>query len=116
MGSPFARAVVAFAVWQMSIGAGGCGGERAPLDEPAAVEVTAAARHTCARLASGQVACWGTGTLGDGVACPEQPPCSTTPVLVLDLDDATSVSAAESHTCAARVSGAVVCWGLSTWG
>ena len=87
-----------------------------------AVEVTAGFRHTCARLADGSIRCWGgneDGPLGDGQfdhgqSCSSQGDvidCSPTPVTVIAVDDAVSVAAGFEHTCAARASGEVWCWG-----
>ena len=65
--------------------------------------------HTCARLESGQVYCWGTGSdgrLGNGAN--ER---SVTPVEVAGIRDATYITAGNSFTCALRRSGRVSCWG-----
>ncbi len=64
----------------------------------------------CARRTGGGVQCWGSdndGQLGNGLPLAN----STTPVDVLNLPDATSVSSGASHACALRANGAVVCWG-----
>jgi alpha-tubulin suppressor-like RCC1 family protein len=66
---------------------------------------------TCARLASGRVACWGLNTqgqLGDGTTAQE----SLVPVLVSNLADAVDVAG----TCAVRASGEVLCWGVNDYG
>ena len=80
-----------------------------------AVEVTAGGGHTCARRASGQVVCWGdnqSGQLGDGTTIERH-----TPVAVMGLADAVSISAgSRQHTCAVRSSGAVACWGDAEYG
>jgi len=75
-----------------------------------AVEVSAGALFTCARRASGSVVCWGRndlGQLGNGSMGTTSP----TFVTVVDLSDATQISAGSFATCARRVSGSVVCWG-----
>ncbi|MCC6522029.1 MAG: hypothetical protein IT373_05160 [Polyangiaceae bacterium] len=79
-----------------------------------AIELAAGGHHTCARRASGAVACWGgglSGELGDGTT--EQ---RLVPVAVSGLDDAVELAAGESHTCARRASGAGACWGDNTFG
>jgi alpha-tubulin suppressor-like RCC1 family protein len=70
---------------------------------------------TCARLATGQVTCWGDneyGELGDGSDHNARP----TPVLVSGLTDATAVTVGWQHTCARRTSGALACWGAGANG
>ncbi len=74
-----------------------------------AVQVTGGNFQSCARLASGQVWCWGvnvTGTLGDGSYT-----SNAAPVRVLAVSDAVDVTAGGYHACVARVSGEVWCWG-----
>jgi Regulator of Chromosome Condensation (RCC1) repeat protein len=75
----------------------------------ASIVQLAGADHTCALDASGHVRCWGNneeGQLGDGTRT-----ASTVPVLVAQLNDATSVATGLGYTCAARRSGEVDCWG-----
>jgi alpha-tubulin suppressor-like RCC1 family protein len=62
--------------------------------------------------------CWGhndEGQLGDGTTTNR-----STPVAVSGLTDAIALSAGvppfESHTCAVRAGGTVVCWGDNRWG
>lgn len=74
--------------------------------------ITAGTAHTCARLTTGAVRCWGRNTnhqLGDGTNAATQ----FTPVNVTNLPDAITVSAGGAHTCAIRVGGTVVCWGAN---
>ncbi|MBO9662541.1 hypothetical protein [Dokdonella sp.] len=71
--------------------------------------------HTCAKLASGGVQCWGyngDGELGDGSTT-----SSTLPVDVpaLDEDDA-RLSAGGQHGCAITDAGAAKCWGWNAHG
>jgi alpha-tubulin suppressor-like RCC1 family protein len=71
--------------------------------------------HACARLATGEVKCWGGnqyGQLGDG----SDNNARATPVLVSGLTDATAMTAGWSHTCARRTSGALACWGAGANG
>jgi alpha-tubulin suppressor-like RCC1 family protein len=88
----------------------------------AAVRVSAGNDHTCAVVASGEIYCWGSnqfGKLGDGSAEGENCtgiPCEPSPVPVTALGDAVDVSAGDHVTCAISRSGAVLCWGLSSFG
>lgn len=78
-------------------------------------EVAVGAMHVCARLTSGGVSCWGmnvNGQLGDGSTNTFR----TTPALVPGITDATSLAIGHSHTCVARTSGAVSCWGVNASG
>ena len=77
------------------------------------VEVAAGNRHTCARMGSGEIKCWGLGDggqLGDGVSH-----LYSTPVAVTGLS--TGVSAlglGGVHSCA-LVNGAAQCWGANDY-
>lgn len=65
--------------------------------------------HGCAVISDGTVRCWGQnefGQLGNGTTLP-----SSTPVEVLGLNDAISVSVSRFHTCALRSGGLISCWG-----
>ncbi len=82
-----------------------------------AVGITAAIGHSCARVASGGVVCWGDnnwGEIGDGTHSPSTP--QPTPVAVAGVTDAIDLAAAGAHTCALRPSGVVVCWGRNSAG
>ncbi|MEZ4302973.1 MAG: hypothetical protein R3B70_49070 [Polyangiaceae bacterium] len=69
-------------------------------------EVSVGRIHTCARLESGGVMCWGAeGRLGTGSGA-----SATAAVSVVGINDAISVSAGEA-SCAARKNGTVWCWG-----
>jgi alpha-tubulin suppressor-like RCC1 family protein len=85
-------------------------------------EIEAGARHTCARLTDGSLKCWGgneLGALGDGVmdhgrTCTVRADvidCALMPVDVMGVDDASDLSVGFEHTCTARESGEVWCWG-----
>jgi alpha-tubulin suppressor-like RCC1 family protein len=76
--------------------------------------------HSCALLQGGGVDCWGdnqVGELGDGTSTgPENcgldaAGCSTTPVAVSGLTNATAISAASGNSCALLQGGGVYCWG-----
>jgi alpha-tubulin suppressor-like RCC1 family protein len=81
-----------------------------------AVSVVTGDAHSCAIRASGSVVCWGDSNfaqLGDGnVTSPSQ----SIPVAVVGITDAVELTAGNSHTCARRASGAVLCWGNNSQG
>jgi len=80
-----------------------------------AVEIAMSSGHSCARRASGTVACWGSsryGQLGNGTRGVDR----RAPVAVSDLTDAVEIAVGGAHTCARRASGAVVCWGANHTG
>jgi alpha-tubulin suppressor-like RCC1 family protein len=65
--------------------------------------------HACVAMTSGAAKCWGdnsAGQLGDGTTSRR-----LTPVNVLNLTDAASISAGGQHTCTVTASGGVKCWG-----
>jgi hypothetical protein len=74
--------------------------------------ITAGSFHTCARLSSGVVKCWGSnssGQLGDGSTEDR-----TVPVPVSGLaSDVTTVAAGGNHTCALKTNARVMCWGAN---
>ncbi|MBL8682233.1 MAG: hypothetical protein JNK05_23905 [Myxococcales bacterium] len=75
-----------------------------------AVSIAAGAFHACALLADGSVRCWGnraTGALGDSMSGESSP----TPVRVIGVEDAVSISAGNYHTCALTAGQRVFCWG-----
>jgi alpha-tubulin suppressor-like RCC1 family protein len=89
-----------------------------------AIAIAAGYGHTCALLAGGTIECWGlnqTGELGTGSAagpeeCPPsgdvEYPCSTVPVAVGAITNASAIAAGRQDTCA-LVGGAVDCWGFN---
>lgn len=74
------------------------------------VEVAAGSSHTCARLKSGELYCWGSNTFGQlGIGTPES---HRFPALVSGLPSGVNkVTAGLGHTCAILDSGPVYCWG-----
>lgn len=76
-------------------------------------QISTRTQHTCAVLASEDVACWGAnqnsqlGTVG---------PSSLVPVTVPGLSGIVNVGVGSSHTCAVSGSGTVYCWGANGLG
>ncbi len=71
--------------------------------------IAVGARHSCARLSSGRVVCWGAndeGALGDGSV---QDRSRATPVK--DLQSVRDIALGGDHSCALTESRAVLCWG-----
>ena len=76
-----------------------------------AAELALGADHSCARLVSGAVQCWGDntgGVLGDGSES-----ASATPVAMLGVTDVVRVGAGAYQTCALSKSGRITCFGMS---
>lgn len=76
-----------------------------------AVEIESEIQHTCARLSSGAVQCWGDnsfGQLGDGTREDR-----IAPTEVSGLRNVADVVLAAHHSCALLDSGEVRCWGRS---
>jgi EmrB/QacA subfamily drug resistance transporter len=100
----------------------GCGPTHRECEAPAScvrdrcrppIQLAAGAAYSCARLASGQVSCWGHGgygELGDGSLGDR-----FTPARVPGIEDAIQVAAGNSPACALLRAGNVVCWG-AMWG
>jgi alpha-tubulin suppressor-like RCC1 family protein len=80
-----------------------------------AVALAATSNFTCAELSGGGISCWGAndaGQLGNGTTT-----ASATPVSVVGLTDATSVTTGvNGHTCALVQGGAIMCWGANGMG
>lgn len=70
--------------------------------------------HSCARLVDGTVRCWGKnnfGQLGNGTTIN-----SSSPVEVLGINNAISVTTGFNYSCAALADGTVRCWGRNDVG
>jgi alpha-tubulin suppressor-like RCC1 family protein len=85
-----------------------------------AVEVSCGALHTCVRLSSGQVRCWGYngyGQLGDNSVTTNYTPVevdiNTTNSV---LTGAVQLTSGIYHTCARISDGTVRCWGYNGYG
>ena len=77
--------------------------------------ITAGSYHSCALHQDGTITCWGNnqyGQLGNGATSY----FSSVPVGVLDIIDATAITAGWGHSCALHQTGAVSCWGNNVWG
>ncbi|MFT7622817.1 MAG: alpha-tubulin suppressor-like RCC1 family protein, partial [Myxococcota bacterium] len=106
---------------QLGLGLGSGFSEPLPVDTgiAQAVDVTAAASHSCAALANGTASCWGrndSGQLGANVATLS----SKVPLTVVeqvadgvfgDLAAVVAVDSGIAHNCALLANGQVVCWG-----
>jgi alpha-tubulin suppressor-like RCC1 family protein len=85
------------------------------VDLSGVTSITAGYDWFCALVNDGSVWCWGDnlyGTLGTG--SPELQ--SSSPVEVVELVDATTVSAGFASTCATTASGPLWCWGFGGYG
>jgi alpha-tubulin suppressor-like RCC1 family protein len=85
-----------------------------------ATMIAGSGQHSCARLGDSTVRCWGRnahGELGDGTTTRR-----TSPVTVLGIDTATSVTAGGTeqqvygHSCARLVDASIRCWGNNSNG
>lgn len=75
-------------------------------------QVNVADDHSCGRISTGAVFCWGRGTsrqLGDGGA-----ESDSLPVRVAMTMPAASISAGGTRSCALSDQGAVLCWGVGS--
>jgi alpha-tubulin suppressor-like RCC1 family protein len=111
--SPSGRAAAKVTVY-VAIGAVGAGGFQG---------LAAGAYQACALLSGGTIDCWGAnehGQLGDGTHTGPQAcyvgPCSTVPVAVSGISEATQVASGDEHSCALLAGGHVDCWGDNTYG
>ena len=82
------------------------------------VEIRAGGYHTCARLATGAIRCWGrnaNGQLGDGTTTNRLVP---TAIAAFPTGTAAvaELSGGATHTCSRHVGGAVLCWGNNASG
>ena len=84
------------------------------------VELAAGGSHTCARLDTGDVRCWGYGTHGAlGYGNTQTIGDNEEPASAGDVplgEPAVQISAGSQHTCALLESGAVRCWGEGAYG
>lgn len=81
--------------------------------------LAAGANHTCARLTTGRVVCWGrndAGQLGDGSTTRRPNPVTVQAANGTPLTGVTMVAAGASHTCARLSTGGARCWGSNSSG
>ena len=77
--------------------------------------ISAGYYHTCTALDNGSAMCWGNngmGQLGDG----DSPNNKNTPVYVLNITNASAISAGYYHSCASLDNGSAMCWGDNSEG
>ncbi|MCK6544901.1 hypothetical protein L6R52_03475 [Myxococcota bacterium] len=91
-----------------------------PLGGATAGDITAGAWHTCVRLSTGVVRCWGRGTFGAlGTGTTTDQLRGDGPNVLFagaPAPSATKLAAGGSHTCAALITGGVRCWGRGLMG
>ncbi len=84
------------------------------------VQVVAGDHHTCARLDTNAVRCWGDGLRGQlGYGTSHQGTQDHTPAMRGDVPVGAPVvdlAAGSEHTCAVLDTGALRCWGANDWG
>ncbi len=79
------------------------------------LEVSAGWEHTCARLSSGTVSCWGndnSGQVGNGAPADWY----TAPQVVTGLSGVSDLATGGEHSCGVRSNGTVACWGANALG
>jgi alpha-tubulin suppressor-like RCC1 family protein len=86
-----------------------------------ATQVDAGGSHTCALLEDKTIKCWGLGSSGQlgtgvGVLVGGSPYRAISPVIVVNISNATQVDAGGSHTCALLEDKTIKCWGLGSSG
>ncbi len=86
-----------------------------------ATAIAAGSDQTCALLAGGGVDCWGynaSGELGNGSTTGPDCGglCSSTPVAVNSITNATAIAASNAYACALLTDGTVDCWGRGRTG
>ena len=74
-----------------------------------ALQVSTGYSHTCARLSTGAVQCWGRGRAG--ALGNDEDDDSKTPVAVSGLSTALEVTVGEEYACALLANGSTKCWG-----
>ena len=83
-----------------------------------ATAISSGAFHSCALLADTTIKCWGHngyGQLGDAIHLGTFD-SSTTPVTVVAVSGATSISSGAFHSCALLADTTIKCWGYNSFG
>jgi alpha-tubulin suppressor-like RCC1 family protein len=102
----------------------GLSNENCPAAPPKVIALAAGAAHTCALFSSGEVKCWGLGTLGrlglgNELTMGDGPDEMGPDLPVLNLGTGVFVeelAAGDAHTCARFANGGVKCWGANAFG
>jgi alpha-tubulin suppressor-like RCC1 family protein len=104
----------------------GIGSENVNQNEPVtvssindAIQVMAGYQHSCAVLDNGSAKCWGWDNyfqLGDGGELGVAQTNQLTPVNVLNITTATTITAGEDYSCALLSGGTIQCWGKGELG
>jgi alpha-tubulin suppressor-like RCC1 family protein len=85
--------------------------------QPDTLQLALGELHSCARKPDGTVKCWGADNYGQtGTRAASDGGDVPTPVDVLSVSDAVNIAAGRNHTCIARRSGTVSCWGSNVIG
>jgi len=74
------------------------------------IQLAVGGNHNCALLDTGSVFCWGSNDSGQ-LGIDSDADFSVTPTPVVDIANAISISAGESHSCAVLSNGRAMCWG-----
>ena len=86
-----------------------------------AIDVATGEWHTCVLRESGNMSCWGDNTYGqlgggDALFLTANQTFSNSPLDVLGIEDATSISTGSGFTCATQRGGEAFCWGRNNVG
>lgn len=85
-----------------------------PPTRPNVFQIALGEQHSCARRPSGSVRCWGDDVQGQtGTGGPATGGLVTTPQDVEGITDAIDIASGRNHTCVARKTGKVSCWGYN---
>jgi len=85
-----------------------------PPERPNVFQAALGELHSCARKPDGTVRCWGDDVQGQtGSGGPADGGFVTSPRDVEGITDAVDIASGRNHTCVARQSGGVSCWGYN---
>src|SRR5262245_15606000 len=82
------------------------------------LQVSLGLAFSCAKDSRGFVKCWGDNSLGQvGTGSfPDGSSFVLKPSLVVNLTDAIQLGAGDSHVCAVKANGKIMCWGANGFG
>ncbi len=83
---------------------------------PAVAAFSSGYGNTCARNADGTMLCWGAGPVGDGTTNSYDLPVQVLAAAGTPLSGVTAIATGNSNACALTAGGAMLCWGLNSWG